>query len=61
MSCRVLIDELACCAHGDCALVAPRSFRVEEIAIYTGDGTREELAAAAEACPSGAITVVDED
>jgi len=61
MSCKALIDELACCAHGDCALVAPRAFRVEEIAVYTGEGTREELEAAAEACPAGAITVIEED
>lgn len=60
MSCKALIDDLACCAHGDCALVAPHAFRVDDVAVYTGEGTREELEAAAEACPAGAITVVDE-
>ena len=60
MSCKALIDELACCGHGDCALVAPHAFRVDDIAVATGEGTHAELEAAAAACPAGAITIVEE-
>lgn len=53
------IDELACAAHGDCALVAPGVFTVEDIAIVTGEGSDEAILAAAQDCPAGAITVTD--
>ncbi len=53
------IDETACLAHGDCAEIAPRVFEVEDVAVVVGDGTRDELIAAAEACPAGAISVID--
>jgi ferredoxin len=55
------VDELACAAHGDCALVAPGVFTVEDIAIVTGEGSDETILAAARACPAGAITVTDKD
>jgi hypothetical protein len=32
---------------------------VDDIARFTGEGTRDELVAAAEACPAGAITLTD--
>ena len=55
------IDELACAAHGDCALVAPEVFAVEAVATVIGAGTDEAVLAAARACPAGAITVIDPD
>ena len=55
------IDELACAAHGDCALVAPGVFTIDDIAIVTGRGGDEAIMAAARACPAGAITVTDDD
>ena len=53
------IDELACAAHGDCALVAPDVFAVDDIAVVIGRGTDEQVRAAARACPAGAIVVTD--
>jgi ferredoxin len=53
------IDELACAAHGDCALAAPGIFTIEDIAIVTGEGSDDKVLAAARACPAGAITVTD--
>jgi ferredoxin len=53
------VDEFACAAHGDCALIAPGVFTVEEIAVVTGEGSDEAILAAARACPAGAITVTD--
>ena len=45
------IDELACAAHGDCALAAPEVFTIEDIAIVTGKGSDEAILEAAQACP----------
>jgi ferredoxin len=53
------IDEVACLAHGDCALVAPEVFRVDDIAVVVGRGSDEAVLEAARACPAGAITVTD--
>jgi ferredoxin len=55
------VDEFSCSAHGDCAVVAPGVFRVEDIAEVVGTAPVEVLLKAAEACPAMAITVVDED
>jgi ferredoxin len=54
------IDELACAAHGDCALAAPEVFTIEDIAIVTGNGSDEAILEAAQACPAAAIIVTDE-
>ena len=56
-----LVDEFACAAHGDCALAAPSVFTVADIAFVTGEGSDEEILAAARACPAGAIAVIDKD
>ena len=32
------IDELACGGHGDCALIAPDVFRLDDIAVVIGKG-----------------------
>ena len=30
------IDTFACVAHGDCAVVAPQAFRVDDVAVVVG-------------------------
>ena len=54
------IDPLACSAHGDCAVVAPEVFRVDDTAAVVGSGPPDLVLRAAEACPAVAITVVDD-
>ena len=34
------IDELACSGHGDCAVIAPAVFRLDDIAVVIGNGPR---------------------
>ncbi len=55
------IDEDACLAHGDCALVAPGVFTVTDIAEVTGSAPDDVLRKAARACPAGAIVLLDAD
>jgi ferredoxin len=55
-----VVDPLACSAHGDCAVVAPAVFRVDDTAVVVGSGPPDLVMAAAEACPAVAISVVDE-
>ena len=59
MSYLVEIDEGACAAHGDCVELAPQIFALDDVARVVGDGPDDLLLAAAEACPSVAIRVVD--
>jgi ferredoxin len=59
MSYTVEIDESACAAHGDCVEIAPEVFILEDVARVVGEGPDELMLAAAEACPSTAIRVVD--
>jgi ferredoxin len=54
-----IIDEASCLAHGDCAELAPDVFRIEETAVVIGEAPLERLRAAAEACPAGAISIVE--
>jgi ferredoxin len=54
------IDEAACAAHGDCAIVAPEVFRIDDVAVVAGCGPDELILEAAQACPSVAIVVTDE-
>ena len=61
MRCIAKIDDAACSAHGDCALIAPGVFEVDDVARVVGDGPRELLIEAAESCPAAAISVVDAD
>jgi len=56
-----VVDESACSAHGDCEHLEPHIFRVDDFAVVIGAGTREELIAAAQACPAAAISVLDSD
>lgn len=55
------IDENACAAHGDCVDIAPNVFELDDVARVIGTGPPELILEAAEACPSVAITVIDED
>ena len=54
------VDPLACSAHGDCAVIAPEVFQVDDTAVVVGSGPPDLVMAAAEACPAVAISVVDE-
>lgn len=53
------IDESACAAHGDCVDMAPEVFELGEVAQVIGNAPDDLLLAAAEACPSAAIRIVD--
>jgi ferredoxin len=58
---RPVVDEDFCLAHGDCAVVAPSVFQVDDVARVIGEGPPELILAAARACPAGAIKVIDEE
>jgi len=55
-----VVDTLSCSAHGDCAVVAPAVFRVDDTAVVVATGPPDLIMAAAEACPAVAISVIDE-
>ncbi len=59
MTLHVQIDHDACLAHGDCAVVAPNVFAVDDTARVIGDAPDDVLVAAAQACPSVAIVLTD--
>jgi ferredoxin len=54
-----LIDPNACIASGDCEEVAPAIFHLEDVCEVVGTGPDELMIAAAEACPTSAIRIVD--
>ena len=60
MTLHVQIDNDACLAHGDCAVVAPDVFVVDDVARVIADAPDDVLLAAAGACPSVAIVLTDE-
>ena len=56
-----VIDEWSCAQHGDCVDIAPEVFVLEgDVAEVIGTGPDETILAAARACPSSAITVIDQ-
>lgn len=61
MSYLVEIDEGACAAHGDCVELAPQVFALDDFARVVGEGPEDLLLAAAEACPSVAIRLLDRE
>jgi ferredoxin len=61
MSYSVEVDDTACAAHGDCVELAPEIFALEDVAVVIGSGPDELALAAAEACPSTAIRLLDAD
>ena len=54
------VDEAACAAHGDCVEVAPDVFELDDVAHVIGTAAEDVLVAAAEACPSAAIRIIDQ-
>ena len=56
------IDERACAAHADCLDVAPQAFALsdDDVAVVVGTAPVDVLIRAAEACPSVAISVIDD-
>lgn len=56
-----VIDAQACSAHGDCEDIAPEIFRLEDVAVVIGDGPDELMLAAAQACPSIAIRLIERE
>ncbi len=56
-----VIDPAACSAHGDCEDIAPEIFRLDDVAVVIGTGPDELMLAAAQACPSLAIRIVEEE
>jgi len=56
----VRIDEGACAAHGDCVDMAPEVFELDDVARVVGTAPDEVLLAAADACPSAAILIIDQ-
>jgi ferredoxin len=57
---RVIIDETACSAHGECEELAPEVFRVDGVATVVGTGPDELILEVARICPAVAIVVTDE-
>ena len=54
------IDTYACALHGDCADIAPAVFDIGgDVAEVVGTGPDDTILAAARACPSTAISVID--
>lgn len=56
-----VIDVDACSAHGDCVEIAPEIFRLDDVALVIGTGGDDLMLAAAQACPSSAISIIDAD
>lgn len=64
---RVKVDAMLCQLHGQCVMIAPDVFEIrddEDIVVimqeYPPDSLREDVEAAARACPVRAISIVDE-
>jgi ferredoxin len=56
-----LIDPNVCAAHGMCEDIAPEIFHVDDIAVVIGSGPDKLMMEAAEACPTGAIRIVNSE
>jgi ferredoxin len=59
MTLHAQIDHDACLAHGDCAVVAPDVFVVDDVARVLPDAPDDALLAGAQSCPSVAIVLTD--
>jgi ferredoxin len=55
------IDEDACAAHGDCEVIAPEIFALQDVATVIASGPDELMLEAAGACPAVAIRLSDRD
>lgn len=63
MTCRAIVDPTLCIGTSQCVATAPRAYRMNadgSLAEPIDGATREALQAGADACPMGAIRVVDE-
>lgn len=56
---KIEIDDDVCVAHGDCLHAAPGVFIVDDVARVIGTAEDAVLFAAADACPSAAIILID--
>jgi ferredoxin len=57
-----VIDQSSCVAQGDCEELAPEAFRLDgDVSTVIGTAPQERLLAAARACPTEAITLINED
>lgn len=56
-----VIDESACIAHAECEELAPEAFRVQDAAVVIGTAPAPRLVEIAQACPTAAISVIDEE
>ncbi|HYU61314.1 MAG TPA: ferredoxin [Solirubrobacterales bacterium] len=54
-----VVDQDHCLGYGDCAGLAPGVFAVDEVASVIGEAPPELVLRAAQACPAGAIRVLD--
>ena len=62
MAHKVIVDQSACIAQGDCEELAPDVFLVQgNVSTVVGHAPLNQLLIAARACPTEAITVVDEE
>lgn len=62
MPCRAAVDPDLCIGTSQCVASAPTAFRMNPdgtLAVPIEGASREELQAGADACPVGAIRVVD--
>lgn len=56
-----VVDESACVAQGDCVEALPEVFSLQgDVSVVIGAASLEELQAAADACPTEAISVIEE-
>ena len=61
---RIIIDGSICSGFGDCADLAPDVFELEsngKALLRTGTSANPAVLEAAAACPTGAISVIEED
>jgi ferredoxin len=57
-----VVDPNICAAHAVCVDIAPEVFQLEgDVATVIGAGPDDQLMEAAEACPSGAIRIVNRE
>jgi ferredoxin len=63
---RVIADRSACCGYGVCAEICPEIYKVDDLGIVTlltevvPAGLEERAREGASACPTGALSVVEE-
>ena len=56
-----VVDPMVCSAYGKCVELAPEAFALDEVASVIGPADDDKMMAAAEACPTSAIRLLDGD